>query len=426
MMPNEEHETGEAPLIAPESELSGAREQLQTNGGGGQAKFKRKLKLRNILARALLVLLFTFGFFLSVFPWGKATIRTLFLLPEILTVSQPGLLTLAEEPIRHTQTTVPSLNGTVYLDVYAPTNPPAPIPDGREGLVVIPGAGDERAEPQLINFSQALARAGLVVMDMTTPTLLNWDLSAQDSDAVVQAFKALARWPGVGANRTGIVGFSAGDALACFGAADPRIRDQVAFIVLFGGYFNATTLLHDVGRRALTVDGRVQAWQPQYPPIQVLANVIAHMLPPSEGPRLVKALAPGGKPLAPDDLAQLSPDTVASYHLLAGDAPDQVDANITALSPAVHSLLDELSPSRVIDKIRAPIYLLHDRSDQYVPFTESQDFAAALTSIHHPHDFAGLGIFQHTEVKAGLNFGQLVGDAISLFRILNAVLLPST
>jgi len=71
MMPNEEHETGEAPLIAPESELSGAREQLQTNGGGGQAKVKRKLKLRNILARALLVLLFTFGFFLSVFPWER-------------------------------------------------------------------------------------------------------------------------------------------------------------------------------------------------------------------------------------------------------------------------------------------------------------------------------------------------------------------
>src|SRR6266581_700698 len=133
MMQNEEQKTGETPLIAPESELSGAREQLQTNGGGGQAKFKRKLKLRNILARALLVLLFTFGFFLSVFPWGKATIRTLFLLPEILTVSQPGLLTLAEEPIRHTRTTVPSLNGTVSLDVYAPTNPPAPIPDGREG-----------------------------------------------------------------------------------------------------------------------------------------------------------------------------------------------------------------------------------------------------------------------------------------------------
>src|SRR6266516_1496267 len=185
-------------------------------------------------------------------------------------------------------------------------------------------------------------------------------------------------------------------------------------------------MLHDVGRRALTVDGHVQPWQPQYVPIQVLANVIAPMLPRSEGPRLVNALAPSGTPLTHDDLAQLSPDTVASYHLLTGDEPEQVDANIAKLSPAIHSLLDELSPSRVIDKIYAPIYLLHDRSDQFVPFTESRDFAAALARTHHPHGFVELGIFQHTEVKAGINISQLVGDTISLFRILNAVLLPST
>ena len=410
-----------------ESRLPGERELSQSNGkSGGHAKFRRKRKLRSILAVALLVLLFVIGFFLSVFPYGRATTRTMFLLPELLSVSQPGLFTLAEEPIRHTQMTVPSLNGPVYLDVYAPTNSPPPIPGAREGLVVIPGAGDNRADPQLINFSQAFARAGLVVMDMTTPTLLKWDMSAQDSDAVVQAFKTLAHWPGVGANRIGIVGFSAGDALACFAAADPRIRDQVAFITLFGGYFNATTLLHDVGRRALTVDGHIQPWQPQYVPIQVLANVIAPLLPPSEGSRLVNALAPGGTALTPADLAQLSPDTVASYHLLAGDTPDRVDANIAALSPGIHSVLNELSPSRVIDQIRAPIYLLHDRSDQYVPFTESRDFAAALTRNHQPHEFAEFGIFQHVEVKGGVDPGQFLGDTINLFRILNEALLPST
>ncbi len=410
-----------------ESGPPGEREHLQpSDKSGGQAKFRRKMKLRYILALALLVLLFVIGFFLSVFPYGRATTRTMFVLPELLSASQPRQLTFAEEPIRHMQMTVPSLNGPVYLDVYAPTTSPPPIPGAREGLVVIPGAGDNRADPQLINFSQAFARAGLVVMDMTTPTLLKWDMSAQDSDAVVQAFKTLAYWSGVGANRIGIIGFSAGDALACFAAADPRIRDQVAFILLFGGYFNATTLLHDVGRRALTVDGRMQPWQPQYAPIQVLANVIAPLLPQSEGSRLVNALAPGGTALTPADLAQLSPDTVASYHLLAGDAPDRVDANIAALSPSIHSAFNELSPSRVIDQIRAPIYLLHDRNDQYVPFTESRDFAAALTRDHQSHDFAEFGIFQHVEVKAGVNLGQLAGDSISLFRILNEALLPST
>ncbi len=410
-----------------ETESPFDHEHLQPNGtNNGQTKVKHKWKLRNKAAFALLALLFVIGFFLSIFPYGRATTRTMYLLPELLSASQPGLLTLAEEPIRHTHMQVPSLNGPVYLDVYAPINSPPPIPGAREGLVVIPGAGDNRADPQLINFSQAFARAGLVVMDMTTPTLINWDISSQDSDAVVQAFKTLSRWPGVGANRIGIIGFSAGGALACFAAADPRIRDQVAFILLFGGYFDATSLLRDVGRRALTVDGRLQPWQPQYVPIQVLANVIAPMLPASEGARLVNALAPGGTALTPSDLAQLSPDTVASYHLLAGDEPTKVDANIAALSPPIHALLNDLSPARVIDEIHAPIYLLHDRNDQYVPFTESRDFAAALTRNHQPHEFAEFGIFQHVEVKGGVDLGQYLGDTINLFRILNEALLPGT
>ena len=383
-----------------------------------------KLKFRHMLARVVLVMLFIIGFFFSVIPAGRAAARALYILPELILASQPGALSLAEEPIRHVQKTIPSSSGTVYLDIYEPTTPPPVIPGAREGVVVIPGVGDERAVDQLVNFSQGLARAGLVVMDMTTPTLLNYDLSYQDSDAVVQAFKTLANWPGVGAQRVGIIGFSAGDALAAFAAADPRIRNQVAFILCFGGYFNTTTLLRDFGRRALDVNGHAQPWHPQYVPIEVLANVIAPLLPSNEASRMINALAPGGAPLTPDELAQFSPDTVAMYHLLNGDEPGQADANIAALSAPIHALLDQLSPSRVIGQIRAPIYLMHDRNDEYVPFTQSIDFDAALNHMHHAHDFALFGIFQHVEVKSNIDLGQLLGDGLSLNRILNEVLQP--
>lgn len=383
-----------------------------------------KLKFRHILARIILALFFIVGFFFSVIPVGRTAARALYILPELILASQPPVISLAEEPVQHIQKTIPSSNGTVYLDVYEPTMEAPPVPGGREGVVVIPGVGDERTVPQLVNFSQGLARAGLVVMDITTPTLIKYILSYQDTDAVVQAFKALANWPGVGARRVGIIGFSAGDALAAFAAADPRVRDQVAFILCFGGYFNTTTLLRDFGRRAQVVNGRSQSWQPQYTPIDVLANTIAPLLPFSEGTRLIKALAPGGKPLTPEELAQFSPDTVAIYHLLRGDEPDQADANIAALSPPIHALLDQLSPSRVIGQIRAPIYLLHDRNDEFVPFTQSIAFDAALNQAHHAHDFALFGIFQHVEVKSNLNIGQVLGDGLSLYRILNEVLQP--
>jgi hypothetical protein len=390
------------------------------------AKTRHKRKLGSIVARIALVLLFVIGFFLSAFPMGRATLRTMLLLPTLLMASEPAPLTLLDEPVRRTQMIISSASGPVYVDVYVPKTATTPIPGTRGGLIMIPGIGDNRNVPQLVNLSLAFAHAGLVVMNMTTPTLAHYNLSAQDSDGVVQVFKVLAQWPGVSADRIGLVGFSGGGPIICFAAADPRIRDQVAFVALFGSYFNATSLLRAVGRRALTVDGRTQVWQPNPFPIQVLANVISGTLPPSEGSRLQSAFTPSGKPLTAQDLARFSPGTVAAYHLLAGDEPDQVDINLAELPSQAHTLLDELSVNRVIGQIHVPIYLLHDRSDTSVPFTESRDFAAALMGIHHPYDFAEFGIFQHVEVRAGLGIGQVLSDSPRLFRILSKILLPSS
>lgn len=379
---------------------------------------RRKRHIGRWLARIVLALLFIGGFYLSVFPSGRATLRTLLLLPRVLAAAQPAPFTLGDGAIAHTQQIIPSSNGPVYLDVYAPTGAPAPIPGTREGLVVIPGVGDNRTDPQLINFSESLAHTGIVVMDMTTPALIDYRLSVQDGDAVVAAYETLARWPGVGANHIGLIGFSAGEALACFAAADARIRDRVAFIASFGGYFNTLDLLRDTGMRALIVDGHKQVWQPQLVPLQVLSRTIATLLPVYDGAQLENAFIPGATPLTQYDLSQLSPETVAAYHLLAGDQPGRVEENINTLSPPVRAMLAELSPSRVIGEIAAPIYLLHDRNDQYVPFTESRAFAAALTHLHHVYDLAEFGIFEHTEVKSGQGLGQLAGDGLNLMRIL--------
>jgi hypothetical protein len=386
-----------------------------------KTRFQRTRMLGSIMARIVLLLLFCGGLYLSVFPAGRADLRTMLLLPALLGASEPAALTAADESVRHTQMIIPAPAGGVYLDVYAPTTPTPLIPGVRGGVVMIPGVGDNRAVPQLINLSMSLAHAGLVVMNMTTPTLVANEISARDTDGVVQAFETLARWPGVSAHRIGLVGFSGGGPLVCFAAADPRIRDQVAFVALFGSYYNATSLLRAFGRHAFMVNGRLQPWRPDPFPKQVLADTIAGTLPPLESTPLQNAFAPGGKPLTAGDLAQLSPPAVAAYHLLAGDEPGQVDANIAALSPQMRGLLDELSINRVIDKLRAPVYLLHDRSDPSIPFTESRECAAALARIHHPYDLAEFGIFEHVQVRSGLGIGQLLSDGPHLFHVLSQI-----
>ncbi|WIG58525.1 MAG: hypothetical protein OJF49_001271 [Ktedonobacterales bacterium] len=386
-----------------------------------------RLKKRHIAARVLLVLLFAIGVYFSLLPMGRANVRAALLLPALITQQEPPPLKALGPPVRHTQMTLPATIGTTYLDIYAPDAPAPLIPGEREGVLMIPGVGDNRNVEQLVNLSQSLARTGVVVMNFTTTTLLDYDLDPSDSDALVRAFQTLQHLPGVGPERVGIVGFSAGGALAVLAAADPRIRDNIAFITLFGGYFDTTSLLQDFGRRAITVDGKSQPWIPQLVPVQVLANVMAGTLPLNEGNILTNAFANSITPdISDNQLSQLSPPALAAFHLLAGDQPENVDANIAALSPGMRELLTSLAPSAFVAKVKTPIYLLHDRNDEFVPFTQSRDFAAALTKLNHPHEFAEFGIFAHVEVRTGLSITQLLGDAGALFRVVSLLLLPAS
>ncbi|HEX7736391.1 MAG TPA: hypothetical protein VF458_16170 [Ktedonobacteraceae bacterium] len=374
------------------------------------------------LARGLLVLCFAGAFFCSVFPDGRAAVRALTILPDILSASHPAWQKPVVEPVTRTRETLPSASGTVFLDVYAPAAGVPPVPGSREAMLVITGVGDNREEPQVVNFLQTLARAGIVVMDVTTPALIADRVDAVDRDAVVQAFRHLQHWPSVGATRVGMFGISAGSALICLAAADSRIRDQVAFISLLGPYFDTTTLLETLGRRGQTLDGKLQPWQPVAVPLQALSSTIAPYLPAGDGAILVNAFASyPASALNAEQLAQLAPESTAIYHLLAGDQPGRVAANLAALTPQLRAALISLSPSSVVGQLRAPLYLLHDRNDQFVPVSESREFAAALARLHRVYDFAEFGIFQHADVRAGVGPFQLLGDGQNLFRLLSKV-----
>ena len=386
---------------------------------------ERTWKLGQRAAQAALALLLCLGGFLSLFPWGRALTRSALLLPALLSASEPAPLALAGDPVRFKRLTISSSIGPVFLDIYEPATPPPPIPGGREAIIDVPGAGDNRAVPQLVNLSQSLAREGVVVVTVGTPTLFDYQVSARDGEAVVQAFELLEHWPGVDPQRIGIISFSVGDLLACVGAADPRIRDRVAFLAFLGGYVDVTSLLRTLGRRAQDVDGQTQRWQPISTDLYVLARTVSSLLSLTDQQLLQQAfpLTTQALPLTAQQQAQLSPDAMAYYHLLEGDEPGIVDGNLAALSPPLKVLLNQLSPLSVLGQIRAPIHLLHDRNDPSIPFTQAQEFAAALAHLHHPYDLAAYSIFSHVQVGSNLGLGQVLGDGLKLLGVLTSILL---
>jgi hypothetical protein len=292
----------------------------------------------------VLVLIFIGGLFFSVVPLGRATARSAALFAALISQSEPAPLVLAGDPVRHYETTIPSQDGTVYLDVYAPTTPPPVIPGAREGVVVIPGVGDNRHVPQLVNILTATARTGLVMVTLTTQTLIHFNLAPATADAVVETVLMLQHYPGVNPRGVGIVGLSAGGTPAVLAATNPKIAKSLAFVTLFGSYYDARTMMEDVGRRAQNVDGRLEPWLPNAVPIRVLTNVIAGTFSNGDGAVLRGGInATSGIDLSAPEVASLSPPARAAYHLLAGDQPARVQANLDLLSPELQALLVKLN-----------------------------------------------------------------------------------
>ena len=383
---------------------------------------ERRTRIRIISMRVLLILLFAPGFFLTVFPAGRAFTRSALLLPDLLTASQSGPSSWSSEPVKHSQLTARSLGGTIDLDVYAPATPTPLLSRVRSGILVIAGVGDNRQEPQLVNLLESLAHTGIVVMSLTTPNLSAYTLSISDVDSTVQAFKVLGHLPGMDGKQIGIISISGGVGLACLAAADPRIRAAVSYVVAFGGYFNVKSLLRTFGRRAQNIDGKVVRFQPIDIPIQVLANTTGQYLAADERSTLVNAFADGAPPLTADEISHLSPGAQAIYQLLAGTASNDADANIARLPAAMQAQLDDLSPSRVIGQMQAPIFLMHDQDDPSLPVIETRTFAAELTRLHHPYKYVELHIFDHVRVRSDLSSAQLLGDGLHLFDLLNTTL----
>ncbi len=382
---------------------------------------EKRIRIRVVSMRVLLILLFALGFFLTVFPTGRALTRSALLLPALLTTSQSGPSSWSSEPIRHSQLTARSQGGTINLDVYAPDTPTPVVSRVRGGILVIAGVGDNRQEPQLVNLLESLAHTGIVVMSLTTPALSAYTLSIDDVDSTVQAFKILGHLPGVN-GKIGIISISGGVGLACLAAADPRIRAAVSYVVAFGGYFNVKSLLRTFGRRAQNIDGKSVHFQPIDIPVQVLANTTGQYLTPDERSTLVNAFVDGAQPLTADEIGHLSPGAQALYRLLAGTDPNDVDANIARLPAAMQAQFDKLSPSSSLELVQAPLFLMHDRDDPSLPVTETRTFAAELARLHHPYKYVELHIFDHVRVRSDLSSAQLLGDGLNLFDLLTTTL----
>ncbi|HET7874813.1 MAG TPA: hypothetical protein VFN71_04755 [Methylomirabilota bacterium] len=292
----------------------------------------------------------------------SAVLDTAFLVEFLSDHRWRPLTALAPAPVR-----LPLLAGTpareVPADLYerpALWRPPA--------LVLVHGLSPlGKNDRRLRQAAVLLTRAGWTVAVPTVGGLTTLRLRPEDAETVTAAVEALAD---AGYPRAALLGISVGAGPALLAAAHPETAPRVSAVMALGGYASAVELLRYTLTGAYRFEG-VEGRRPVDPEaIARFARANQDLLD-SPGRRLVSNRDPG------------------EFDRLAAELP-----------PASRQLLDDLSPERIVGRLRAPLFLVHGRDDPAVPFTESLRLRHSAQAAGRESRLTIVGAVGHVEPEA--------------------------
>jgi len=278
-------------------------------------------------------------------------------------------------------TTAPVVERVRYLtplgeadgDLYRPAGA-GPHPGVVVCLGVVPFGVDH---PQVPRLGAALARAGFAALLYWSPAMHDQRLDPQDVEGIAMAYRWLIERPTVDASRSGLLGTCVGGSFALMAAADPCIRDRVAFVVAWAPYASIRTLARDIASATSTSDGVTTPWQVDPLTRRVYVRSLTAVLEPEEAALLRNACADRGGRVDDHDL---SAEGRAVHSLLTALDSTAAETALDHLPPAMQGRLDAMSPMGCVRNIQAPLILLaHDRDDAVIPIGETRHLVTTLT-----------------------------------------------
>lgn len=331
--------------------------------------------VQNLLLWAL-AFVCAIAFLLVLFwPRTKAYLQAAAVLTRLNGNAVPKLLRpIASLPLTTRTLIIPSSAGPVSARLYTPTPRP-----GAPGLVLVPGIHYLGInEPRLMAFARSLAGCGLLVLTPELPDSRDYRIVAGDVPAIGDSVQWLERATG---RRVGLMALSFSGGLALMAAARPPYSNQASFVFAVGAHddFYRVATFYATGVDPLP-DGNVERETPNnYGPWILEYEHLEDFAPTADVPAIRAALRArlyNNPALEKQTTARLTPAQRAEYARIL-DVAHQGWA--LALSNKKHAAeMAAVSPHCHLAGLHVPVYLLHGRSDNLIPFAESEWLAQDL------------------------------------------------
>ena len=370
--------------------------------------------MKGVVQRGSLVLLaavVALSAWVGVSEQGNTALRTALFVPEIVgripVKLQPYLV---KEPLYQRGVFQAEDGRLIEMDLYTPDND-ATHPAVVLFFGVIPASRDD---PRIVNLANGLARSGMVVLIPWSEVMLTERrMEPEAVEIVASAYLFLEDMEGVDNEQIGLAGFCVGASFAALAAQDERISDRVAYANLFGAYYDARDLMVSVASRSREYDGSIRPWQPRDDTQEVFTRHLIEALPDVEEQEVLSRVFMDGEPDPGDLPDSLSDYGQVAYRLLSGVDKDEAEELLQQLPESFLEELKSISPSSRIDRLEAPVLLMHDREDTAIPAVESKRMAESLAEgdVYYTE----FSIFQHVDPTRQVPFPELVREMWKLY-----------
>ena len=354
--------------------------------------------------------------------YSHVAITTALIVPDLFGSPVSVLKIIGEEPVREeVWLDVPQGRGRLVADVYRPKDG-----DAHGAMVLSVGAAPRiRDHPGVIRLSTSAARAGMVVMIPQLYYPFQENVLPEDVQGLVDAFGtnveeiiASYQWlreqPYVDPERVGIFGASAGAGIALVSASDPRIRHDVDFFASLGTYYDLVDLVSAITTESIQYNGRTEPWDPWLKSVRVLYNSIISYLPEAEDRDILTRVFVDEDPSARALVGRLSPQAREIYDAFNDKDPERILAFWGRVSPQDVATLRQVSPASAVAALDTDLFIMHDRSDPYIPYVESRRLRDATADNGHRVYFAEFDFLNHVELKNPSNPISFLADLVKL------------
>jgi hypothetical protein len=197
-------------------------------------------------------------------PVGRTTAKTLIILPEFIPNSPVKTINLFTSQPVIKEVEFASGSRTIYADLWLPKK------QGKFPAAVLHlGIDVDKKDPRVQKLANSFARTGVATIVPNIPSLGRRRVLTEAKGDLMASFKYLKSLTEVDSSRIGFIGFCASGGLVILAAEEPKIAEEVVYVVTVNPYYDLNNLYKNITLRQIEDRGETHDWNPNFKTIGI-------------------------------------------------------------------------------------------------------------------------------------------------------------